>query len=189
MAVASRFVRKDGGRYTFEPPVSPEWISLDVLERRQSGIPFWSFMSLFWLEVPLSRSETVWKDNRMVTPFSSPSGHPGSLMLAEAAQKRWLEYHASIKPPMVRRHFVPLLQMSPGIHRVGGGGMICTYEIEDRLIDSLGHGDAFLIANAIPKRFVRIVRISANLRWILSGLTEGGVSTLLEPTADSIEAD
>ncbi|KAJ3102399.1 hypothetical protein HDU97_000606 [Phlyctochytrium planicorne] len=193
LLLPTRFARADGGRYVFERKSSINnadldgWLPVDVMERDRCGMPFWAFALPFWFETFRKVSQDgsgSGAGNYLRLLFAPKSDHQMSSLLAQAAKQKWLDYHANIITPYARRHFVPLHDLAPGIHHTGGGGLICTYEILD-------HDDLSSVSptaqtsfdnntlnpnqtvNVHPKRFVRIVKVTVSMRWILSGMDRG----------------
>ncbi|KAJ3115077.1 hypothetical protein HDU96_001241, partial [Phlyctochytrium bullatum] len=183
------FTKKDGGRFVFTTETD-SWVPLELLSNmHRSGMPYFSFLLLFWMEVPqpslAGRSSQLQTDSQLggVPPLKlprTPQGDELSSLLAHVAQQKWLDYHASAKVPLIRRHFVPVDTLPVGYYRVGGGGVVCTYVIEDREEETQDQAGNTVL---IPRRYVKVLRVSANLRWLLSGLG-GGLPPFALPTED-----
>ncbi|KAI8851302.1 hypothetical protein BC829DRAFT_387108 [Chytridium lagenaria] len=164
----TRYTRKDGGRYVFtasQRHISQEWLQVDGGEPMQ-GSPHFAFWLPFW--------QDTWSDDDagvrsrldlIKTQLSSASTkprHQESDQIAAEAKQRWLHYFMNTKLSMSRCYFVPVSQLPSGIHHVGCGSLIATYEIRTSEEGPVAGG-----------KEVRLLNVTVTLRWILAGLKSG----------------
>ncbi|KAJ3116419.1 hypothetical protein HDU96_009676 [Phlyctochytrium bullatum] len=124
------------GRLEFAEANGERWFGLESLGR--VGVPYLSFLMVFWLHSPRLQQ----RRHHMSRPAVGTNTAPAT-------------QHSQIidRVPAVRRYYVPVHDLPEGVHRVGGGGPVCTFEIKDKYLQT---GE---------QRLIRIVRLVVNLRW------------------------